>query len=401
VTNLNRRRRTSLFYRISCVVIAITVGGTISACSGCKKETAITAPPVPIPFARAAYVTNNGSDTISILDRDSDLVVTRSVDIDTSAHEAPHHLAVDPRAKTMFVGLAFPPPPEDPKSPHSSHGNGSANGKLLELDLASLTPVTSVEVDENPGDVVLTHDGTKVLVTHFDMKRAMQAAAAGRPPSEFFATLQVWDAKTMKKIGSRAICVAPHGVVTTNDDKKAIVACYGSDEIAIVDLTSPSLPTSRFVLGASEGVLGAPKYGPYSAALSPSEKNLLVADLESQDARIFSMQTSTFGEPISLGARAMISAFIDETSAIVPLQSPDGLAKIDVATGDISARAAFTKDQCEAPHAVKIADDGRAFVVCEGDHVHAGAVVEIDPKTLSIKKRWTVGNYPDGIAFGR
>jgi DNA-binding beta-propeller fold protein YncE len=239
-----------------------------------------------------------------------------------------------------------------------------------------------------------------VLVTHFDMKRAMQAAAAGRPPSEFFATLQVWNAKTMTKIASRAICVAPHGVVTTNDDKKAIVACYGSDEIAIVDLTSPSLPTSRFVLGASEGVLGAPKYGPYSAALSPSEKNLLVADLESQDARVLDLQTSTFGDPISLGARAMISAFIDETHAIVPLQSPDGLAKIDVATGNISARAAFAKDQCEAPHAVKISKDGRAYVVCEGDHVHAGAVVEIDPSSLAIKKSWTVGIYPDGVAFG-
>ncbi len=369
-------------------------------CSGCKKESAISGPPVPIPFSRAAYVTNNGSETISVLDRDSDLVVTRSVDIDSAAHEAPHHLAVDPKARTLFVGLAFPPPPEDPKSPHSSHGNASTNGKLLELDLTSLTPITSVEVDENPGDVILTHDGSKVLVTHFDMKRAMQAAAAGRPPSEFFATLQVWNAKTMQKIGARAICVAPHGVVTTKDDTKAIVACYGSDEIAIVDLTSPSLPTSRLVLGASEGVLGAPKYGPYSAAFSPSEKNLLVADLESQDARVLDMQTDKFGDPISLGARAMISAFTDETHAIVPLQSPDGLAKIDVASGNISARAAFTKDRCEAPHAVSIAKDGRAYVVCEGDHVHAGAVVEIDPSSLAIKKRWVVGVYPDGIAFG-
>src|ERR1019366_8851603 len=111
-------------------------------------------------------------------------------------------------------------------------------------------------------------------------------------------------------------------------------------------------PTSRFVLGASEGVLGAPEYGPYSAALSPSEKNLLVADLESQDARVLDMQTQKFGEPISLGARAMISAFTGETTAIVPLQSPDGAAKIDTGTGDILGRASFAKDQCEAPHAI-------------------------------------------------
>jgi DNA-binding beta-propeller fold protein YncE len=394
------RRRTALFYRISCAFISFAFFATMAGCDGCKKDTTVTAAPVPIPFARAAYVTNNGSDTISILDRDSDLVVTRSVDIDTSAHEAPHHLAVDARAKTLFVGLAFPPPPTDDKGPHAGHGHATTNGKLLELDLTTLSPMASVEVDENPGDVFLTHDGSKVLVTHFDMARALRAAAAGRPPNEMFSTIQVWDAHTLKKLAERALCVAPHGVVTTSDDKKAIVACYGSDEIAIVDLTSPSLPTSRFVLGASEGILGAPKYGPYSAVLSPSEKNLLVADLESQDARVLDLQSEKFGEPISLGARAMISAFLDETRAIVPLQSPDGIAEIDIASGDVLARAAFAKDQCEAPHAVKIAKDGRVYVVCEGDHGRAGAIIELDPKTLAVKKKWTVGIYPDGIAFG-
>ena len=42
----------------------------------------------------------------------------------------------------------------------------------------------------------------------------------------------------------------------------------------------------------------------------------------------------------------------------------------------------------------------RAYVVCEGDHVHVGALVEIDPATLAIRKRWEVGVYPDGVAFG-
>jgi hypothetical protein len=32
--------------------------------------------------------------------------------------------------------------------------------------------------------------------------------------------------------------------------------------------------------------------------------------------------------------------------------------------------------------------------------VGAGAVVAIEPVTLGIMKRWTVGVYPDGIAFG-
>ncbi|MEO6573304.1 MAG: hypothetical protein ABIP89_05670, partial [Polyangiaceae bacterium] len=66
----------------------------------------------------------------------------------------------------------------------------------------------------------------------------------------------------------------------------------------------------------------------------------------------------------------------------------------------IEKRIAFTKDECQSPHVVRKAKDGRVYLVCEGDHTAPGSVVEIDPMTLAIKKRWVVGVYPDGIAFG-
>ncbi|HEX7667395.1 MAG TPA: hypothetical protein VF407_22845, partial [Polyangiaceae bacterium] len=305
------------------------------------------------------------------------------------------------KAKKLFVALAFPPPPDaEAKGPHANHGNASDAGKLAKLDLDTLTVETTVDVDENPGDVVLTHDGSKVIVTHFDMKRAMTAAAAGKPPNEMFSTIQVWDAAKMTKIGQRAVCVAPHGIAVTKDDKSAIVACYGSDETAIVDLTSPGLATSRVVLGEKTGVLGAPRFGPYSAVLSPSEAKVLVGDLESKDVRILDLATKKLGGTIDVGARAMIGTFTSEGSAIVPLQAPDGLVRIDVATETVTAQVSFTKDQCEAPHAARTTADGRVFVVCEGDHVKPGAVVEVDPTTLAVKTRWIVGVYPDGIDFG-
>ena len=373
----------------------------LAGCKSCKEPDTAPAELVPIAADHAAYITDNGSDQITVIDRDSADVLSRSIDIDKTAHEAPHHLAADPREKRLFVALAFPPPPDDEKKgPHGGHGNASDNGKLAKLDLGTLGVEATVDVDENPGDVVLTHDGKNVLVTHFDMRRAMAAAAAGKPPNAMFATLQVWDATSMKKIGSRALCVAPHGIAVTKDDKTAIVACYGSDEIALVDLTQKQLPTSRFVLGATEGVLGAPKYGPYSADPSPSDSLLLVGDLESKDVRIFDLRTRKFADPIAVGARAMIGAFIDETNAIVPLQAPDGLVRIDAQKNAVMTRVTLDKSQCEAPHAVRIDSKHRAFVVCEGDHVQPGAVVEIDPATLAIVKRWVVGIYPDGIAFG-
>jgi DNA-binding beta-propeller fold protein YncE len=380
--------------------------------SACRKKTASGAPAplgittpgadIAIPTARAMYVTDNGSDTISVLDRDGDAVVHVPIDIDPSAHEAPHHLAIDAAHNRLFVALAFPaPPPKDTKDPHASHGNAEDRGKLARLTLPRLAVDAVVEVDENPGDVILSPDRASAFVTHFDMKRAMNVAAAGGATSAMFASLQAWRAADITLTGSRPLCVAPHGMATTSDGRALMVACYGSDELAVVDLTSPNLPTARYPLGASPGVPGAPTYGPYSATLSPDEARVVVCDLEGMDLRVFDRAAKRFvpERTVSLGARAFMPAFVDGASLVAPLQGPDGLARVNVETGAIEARTA-TGSMCRAPHVVRVAKDKRVYVVCEGDHAGPGAVVQIDPRTLAVTKTWTVGVYPDGLVFG-
>jgi DNA-binding beta-propeller fold protein YncE len=357
-----------------------------------------------IAASHAAYVTDNGSDTITVFDRDGDRVVHVPIDLDPARHEAPHHLAVDSVRGRLFVALAFPePPPSDARQndPHAGHGNAEARGELARLDLGRVAVNEAREVDENPGDVVLTHDRSRVMVTHFDMKRAMNVAAAGGATSKMFASLQVWDASAMTLIGSRPLCVAPHGVTTTRDDKTAFVACYGSDELAVVDLTLPSLPTARYPLGPSPGAPGLPTYGPYAATLSPDETTVVIADLEGMDLRVFDRaRKSVLPErTVSLGARAFMPAFVDARTIVTPLQAPDGIARVDIEAGTVTARVG-TGDACRAPHAARVAKDGRVYVVCEGDHVSAGAVVQVDPVSLAILKRWTTGIYPDAVGFG-
>ena len=358
---------------------------------------------MPIATARAAYVTNNGSDSIAVIDRDADVVVTVALDVDPSAHEAPHHLTVDAAGGRLFVTLAFPPDATPAaKDKHGSHGAADSVGMLARLDLTTLSVQDTRDVSQNPGDVVLTHDRTRVLVTHFDLRRAMKQAAAGASPSALFAPLQVWDATTLAKRAERPLCVAPHGVVTTADDRWAIVACYGSDELCVVDLSQPTLPTSRYPLGNAPGLLGAPSYGPYAAVLSPDEALVAVSDLEGKDVRFFDWKTRRFvtEHTLPVGGRAMMPEWVEPRALIQPIQGPDGLLRIDAETGAVLTQVTFDHATCEAPHVVKRAKDGRVYVVCEGNHKDPGAVVEIDPDTLAVKKRWVVGVYPDGIAFG-
>lgn len=358
---------------------------------------------ISIDPSRAAYVTNNGSDSISVVDLDGDAVVTVPVDLAPSAREAPHHLAIDSASKKVFVALAFPPEPTKKKDPHGTHGNAADVGKLARLDLGRLAVHETREVDENPGDVILTHDRRRVLVTHFDMKRAMDVAAQGKAsPATMFAHLVVFDASDMTKLGSRAVCVAPHGVVTTRDDATAFVACYGSDELAVVDMRAEGFPVSRHPLGSAPGVPGVPRYGPYSATLTPDEKRVVVADLEGQDLRVFDRAEKKFvaDKTVPLAAKAFMPAFVDDHTLLVPLQSPDGLARVDLDGARVEKRTSFPKEQCTLPHVVRVRQDRRVFLACEGDHRGPGTVLELDPETLAAKKRWTVGVYPDGIAFG-
>ena len=118
------------------------------------------------------------------------------------------------------------------------------------------------------------------------------------------------------------------------------------------------------------------------------------------DVRVFNRAANKFVDrDASLGARAFLPAFVDASHVVVPLQGPDGIARVNVDTGAIEARVS-TGDACRAPHVARVAKDGRVYVVCEGDHVGPGAVVAIDPATLAITKRWVVGVYPDGLVFG-
>ena len=352
--------------------------------------------PVGIATSAAAYVTDNGSDTISIFDRNGDRVVSRSVDVDPSAHEAPHHLAFD-GAGHLLVALSFPPD-DASAGKHAGHGGSDSLGQVLRLDVATIGLAGAVDVDQNPGDVVLTHDRKRLLVTHFDMRRAMQNAKSGGSAASMFARLSMFDAATLKPLGARAVCVAPHGIALTKDDREALIACYGSDEIAVVELND-GLAVSHVPIGARAAVLGAPVYGPYSIAVSPDGAIAAVADLESADVRVLQIARRELGDAIAVGARAMMPDFAEERVLLVPLQGPDGLARVDLTKPEIERRVAYG-DECKNPHVVRVARDGRAYVVCEGDHKTPGAVLEIDKTTLATKHRWIVGVYPDGIAFG-
>ena len=99
----------------------------------------------------------------------------------------------------VFVALAFPPADTNAADKHAGHGGSDSVGELLRLDQRDARRRDTRDVDQNPGDVVLTHDQKRVLVTHFDMRRAMQQAKAAAITSTMYARLVVLDTQDARR----------------------------------------------------------------------------------------------------------------------------------------------------------------------------------------------------------
>jgi DNA-binding beta-propeller fold protein YncE len=197
-------------------------------------------------------------------------------------------------------------------------------------------------------------------------------------------------------------CVAPHGIALSRPSgERAYVACYGEDALAIVDPTDPTATPELVSLGVG-GEPGRPFYGPYAAVLSPDGNLVAVSNTESLDLGIFDVQEHAFVTTLGsdLGATPFFVAWADDGRELfVPLQAPDGVARLATSGGSTTTRW-FSGDECDRPHEVVRSHAGRLFLVCEGDHVGPGKLLELDPGSLETLAELEVGVYPDRLAIG-
>jgi YVTN family beta-propeller protein len=358
--------------------------------------------PVTIPAGGLGIVTNSYADSLSLLDLGTGAEITRvPVGRDPVGLDGPHHVAVNPAAAEVYIALSYPVVATG--GPHASHGSSLQYGYVQKLALDDFRILGQVRVDANPGDIVASQDGSRLVVSHFDLQRAIQNPGnldAAR------ATLALVDASALALSGSPdpvriPVCIAPHGVALSRPDGAvAYVACYGEDSIAVVDLNKQEV-SAIVPVGPGAGI-GDPSFGPYSAVLSPDGKTLAIGNTESKDVRFFDIDTQSVDllrTLDTLGAPFFTAWTPDGTGLYVPTQNPDSLILVDVTNNNQElARRDFLPGECPLPHVVDRVDDSRVILVCEGDHMTAGRVLLLDAATLATIGTGTdVGTYPDAI----
>jgi DNA-binding beta-propeller fold protein YncE len=364
-----------------------------------------------IPDGGLGIVSNSNSDTLSLLDLASASTIGQvQVGIDPIANDGPHHVALDARNGRVYVALSYPPPGV-PSGPHAGHGASTQPGWVQMLALDDFRELGRAPIATNPGEILLTPDRTRVVVTHFDLQHAIDALRMGGPITSAYASMWLLDATDLHRIASPDICIAPHGAAVTADSTRALVACYGQDSLAIVHLDDPALRTELIPVGPGPGMAPTPVYGPYAILITHDQQYALVSDLDGKDLRVFNIATGQFEAQHALMLRAAVyfgTESADGSMLYFPTQSPDQIVRIRRSDFAIDAVATVPGAQCQLPHEISRGPDGRYYLVCEtvrnsdgtpGTRSQPSHVATFDPDTLMITNVFPVGAYPDRIVF--
>ncbi|WP_437893253.1 YncE family protein [Sorangium sp. So ce124] len=362
-------------------------------------------PEITIPEGGMGVVSDSLSDTISLISlATGERFGVHPVGRDPVTIDGPHHVAVDAEGGALYVALSYPDV-AGAIGPHAVHGGSAVAGYVQKLALDDLRILGQVRVEANPGDIVISEDGRRVVVSHFDLKRVLDN------PGDVEAarsSLAVIDPEEVVLSGSSdpvfiPVCMAAHGVALSRPDgARAYVACYGEDVLAIVDLTDPSAEVKRVPVGSTSNPSPhASNYGPYAAVMSPDGKTIAVSSTESRDVRFFDVASETFDDSrkiLTIGAPYFAAWTPDGSAIYVPTQVPDTIVRIGVTPEDNEVVTRNIAEECMRPHLAQLDEEHGLFLVCEGDRsTTPGKVLRLDPETLETLSDTEVGLYPDGL----
>lgn len=360
-------------------------------------------------------ITNSGDDTLSLVDAASFVEIARvPIGRNPAEPEGPHHLAATPDGRTLFVGISNTVP-VNASGPHGSHGTGSVDGYLLEVDALTGRQRRWTRVHRSPGDVRLEPGGARVWQSHYDLVTIAEVLEAmSKDPdldpdkeAAWFAKMDslvvVTDARTMERIAEVTICPASHGIAFDRTRGRTYVSCGFSDQVAMID--GGTFAVTRIDVAPDPGMPPTPRYEPYAVAVAPggdvwisntgrANLGLRVIDpdrLEEDAAR----RIDTEGIPL-------FGSFLEDGSRyFVVTQKPDRLLAVDPAAATIEEEIDLAELGCLNAHtAVLSPDEESLWLVCEGDHlVEPGTLLRLDRRTLSPTGYLTLGLFPDDVVL--
>jgi DNA-binding beta-propeller fold protein YncE len=355
-------------------------------------------PKIALPSGDFAIVPSSGSDSLAIVDLAlGTAIATAPVGRSPVVLDGPHQVVADLGRRVAYVVESYPDAPES--AGNHSHGSSVRPGFVQVLALDDLRAVGEVRVDPNPGEIAVSDDGKRLVVTHYDLAAALREDL---PIEARRSTLAVIDPAAIQPFATPEpdkllVCVAPHGLALSRPDaKKAFVACYGEDALAIVDLEDTHDPVVLVPTGTGTG--------PYGVALSPDGARVAIGTRNGKDVRFLDVASAAMEALVvpALGETYVPAWSPDGASVYVPTRALDAIALVDAKSGAVVKQRVFDAATCVAPLEVtRGSDPAVVHVLCEGTADAHGAIVTVDAATLETKARVDVGAFPGRPFVGR
>lgn len=237
------------------------------------------------------------------------------------------------------------------------------SSRLLVVNTANNTLVTTITVGSTPYAVSVSHDGKFVYV-------ANQASG----------NVSVVDAQTNKEISKITVGHSPSGLVVSPDGKFLYVTNNGDQSITAIDLTTQAKKTIQVGL-TPEGI-----------AISPNGQMLYVANRNSNNVSVINTASNTVQATITVGASPQgIACSADGTRVYVTNYNNKSVTVIDAVSNAVLPPAITVGTN---PHGIAVSPDGQTIYVANSG---SGDISIINTATNTISAI-QVGGAPQGIA---
>ena len=295
---------------------ALLIAGLgLLALSGCRKH---DFPEYPANYREFAYVSNGGSNTVSVFD-----VVNVRLDREIQVGQNPTGVTANPRRNEVYV---------------VNSGNGQGNGSISVIDTEKNAVVATIPVHRQPYFLDVDADGELAYVANsgsnsvsvIDLKARREVAVAGTGEGPGLARISP-DGKTLvvtNRVGNSVsiFATAGHGLpqirkviegcpgatdaVILPDSSKTFVACSGGRQIMAVALARGASENGAATPDALEAMLDVGR-SPVHLAMKPDGGELFVSNFDSDSISEVVTSTDDVGGAYLMGShpvRGLVSA---------------------------------------------------------------------------------------------
>ena len=266
------------------------------------------------PAGTKVYITNPGSNNVSVIDTATN-IVTATVNVGAS----PFGVAVNPEGTKIYVA-------------------NQGSGTVSVIDTATNKVAATVPVGSSPEGVVVSSDGKTVYVTVSNQSRcSLEDGCPG--PLQGNSTVSVINTSTNTVISTVNVATDPsgytsHGVSVNPEGTKVYVA--------VAKLNPMTLNPSRLcVIDTATNKVAANTYvgeEPYGVAVDPTGTKVYVTNVYSNDVSVIDTATNNVIATVPVGRGPYgVSVTPDGTKVYVANAGSNTTSVIDTATNTVIA----------------------------------------------------------------